>query len=74
MRYILFLLMIIIVSCTGLYVEETPEDVYIETSNTEDLDRISRKYREFDESFEYDIDELRIDGEKELELEDIWER
>ena len=74
MRYILFLLMIMIVSCTGLYVEETPKDAYIETSNTEDLDRISRKYREFDESFEYDIDELRIDEEKEIQLEDIWER
>ncbi len=74
MRYIIFLLMIMAVSCTGLYIEETPGDVYRDTSNTEELERISRKYREFDESFEYNVDELRINGEKELELEDIWER
>ena len=74
MRYIIFLLMVMAVSCTGLYIEETPNDVYRDTSNTEELERISRKYREFEESFQYDVDELRINGEKELELEDIWEK
>lgn len=76
MRYILFLLMIsvMIISCTGLYVEETPGEVYRDTSHTEELDRIGRKYREFDENFKYNVDELRLDEEKEVNLEDIWEK